>query len=116
MAKTFEALVRRTTTPATRRRAEARSRELLEELLLAELRQAAGKTQKELADELGMKQPSLSKLEKQSDMQVSTLRRIVEALGGELEMAARFPQVKVAIRLFEQSRSTAPKKNRSRTV
>lgn len=115
MAKSFEALVRRSTTAATRRRAAERTRELLEELLLAELRQAAGKTQQEVADALGMKQPSLSKLEKQSDMQVSTLRRIVEALGGELEMAARFPQGTVAIRLFEKS-GRRPAKKRVRTA
>lgn len=116
MAKSFDSLVRRVTTPATRRRAAARTRELLEEMLPAELRRAAGKTQQELSDALGMKQPSLSKLEKQSDMQVSTLRRIVEALGGELELAARFPQGKVAIRLFEGARPAAAKRKRSRSA
>lgn len=114
MAKSFEALVRRSTTAATRRRAAVRTRELLEELLLAESRQVAGKTQQEVADALGMKQPSLSKLEKQSVMQVSTLRRIVEALGGELEMTARFPHGAVTIRLFEKSgRRPAKKRVRS---
>lgn len=116
MAKSFESLVRRVTTPATRRRADARTRELLEELLLAELRQAAGKSQQQLADALGMKQPSLSKLEKQSDMQVSTLRRIVEALGGKLELAAQFPHGKVAIRMFERAKPARTKGNRSRSA
>jgi len=49
-------------------------------------------TQQELADALGIKQPSLSKLEHQADMQISTLKRIVEALGGELRVQARFPR------------------------
>lgn len=106
MAKSFDALVRRTTAKATRARAAVRTKELLEELLLAEIRQAAGKTQRRLADELGMKQPSLSKLEKQSDMQISTLRRIVQALGGELDVIARFPHGAVKIALIGRTPQT----------
>jgi predicted transcriptional regulator len=63
----------------------------------------SGKSQRELAKTLGIKQPSLSKLEKQSDMQISTLRRIVSALGGELEVVARFPKGAIKIRPFGQS-------------
>ncbi len=51
---------------------------------------------------LGIKQPSLSNLEKQSDMQISTLRRIVNALGGELEVSARFPAGTVKIEPFNE--------------
>jgi plasmid maintenance system antidote protein VapI len=97
MAKSFDALVKRTTTRRTRQRAARRTKELLGELLVGELRKMAGKSQGELARTLGIKQPSVSKLEKQSDMQISTLRRIVEALGGELEMLARFPKGAVQI-------------------
>ena len=43
-------------------------------------------TQDELAASLGVKQPTLSRLEGQDDMQISTLRRVIEALGGELEI------------------------------
>ena len=100
MAKSFDALVKRTTTKATRDRAADRTRELLGELLVGELRQAVGKSQRELAKILGIKQPSLSKLENQSDIQVSTLRKIVEALGGELDLVARFPKRKVLIRQY----------------
>jgi transcriptional regulator with XRE-family HTH domain len=91
MAKSFDALVKRTTTKQTRAKAATRTRELLAELLLGEVRKLAGKSQRELAAALGIKQPSLSKLEGQGDMQISTLRRIVEALGGEVEVVARFP-------------------------
>src|SRR5436309_3387011 len=63
----------------------------------------AGKSQQEVAETLGMKQPSLSKLEKQGDMQVSTLRKIVRALGGELEVLARFPKGTVKIDQFDPS-------------
>ena len=92
--------MKRTTTKETRQRAAARTRELLGELLLSEIRELAGKSQRQVAEALGIKQPSLSKLEKQSDMQISTLRRIVNALGGELEVIARFPKGKVKIEPF----------------
>ena len=103
MAKSFDELVKRTTTQKTRQRAAARTRELLGELLLSEIRKLAGKSQRQVAVSLGIKQPSLSKLEKQSDMQISTLRRIVNALGGELEVIARFPKGAVKIEQFNQA-------------
>jgi hypothetical protein len=56
-----------------------------------------------VAQTLGIKQPSLSKLEKQSDMQISTLRKIVKALGGELEVLAKFPKGTVKIDQFDPS-------------
>ena len=102
MAKTFDDLVKRTTGKRTRERAAARTRELLGELLLSEVRKLAGKSQHEVADALGIKQPSLSKLEGQSDMQISTLRKIVAALGGELDVIARFPKGAVRIDQFDR--------------
>jgi transcriptional regulator with XRE-family HTH domain len=101
MAKSFDDLVQRTTTKGTRAKAARRAEELLGELLLSELRRSAGKSQRQVAEALGMKQPSLSKLEKQSDMQLSTLRKIVKALGGELEVLAKFPQGTVKIDQFD---------------
>ena len=98
MARSFDALVKRTTSKRTRERAGRRAQELLDEMLVSEIRQLAGKSQREIAEILGMKQPSLSKLENQSDMQISTLRRIIEALGGELEMVARFPRRSIRIK------------------
>jgi transcriptional regulator with XRE-family HTH domain len=71
-------------------------------LLLSEIRKLAGKSQREVAEALNIKQPSLSKLENQSDMQISTLRRIVGALGGELEIIARFPNGAVKIDQFRE--------------
>lgn len=108
MAKSFDELVKRTTTKKTRQRAAARTRELLGELLLSEIRELVGKSQRQVAEALGIKQPSLSKLEKQADMQISTLRRIVNALGGELEVIARFPAGPVKIEQFNQARREAP--------
>jgi transcriptional regulator with XRE-family HTH domain len=103
MAKSFESLIQRTTTERIRQRAARRTQELLGEMLISELRKMSGKSQRELAKTLGIKQPSLSKLEQQSDMQISTLQRIVRALGGELEVVARFPKGAVKIRQFSQS-------------
>ena len=59
-------------------------------MLIGELRKLAGKTHRKLAQELRVKQPSLSKLEKQPDTQISTLQRIVSALGGELDLVTQF--------------------------
>jgi DNA-binding Xre family transcriptional regulator len=104
MAKSFDKLVKRTTTKKMRAKAAARAQVLLGELVLSEVRQLACKSQQELAAALGIKQPSVSKLEKQSDMQISTLRKIVKALGGELEVLAKFPSGIVKIDQFTPAR------------
>jgi transcriptional regulator with XRE-family HTH domain len=100
MAKSFDALAKRTMTKRSRDRAAVRTKELLGELLMSELRKLAGKSQTEIARALGIRQPSLSKLEKQSDMQISTLRKIIKALGGDLEVIARFPKGAVKMSQF----------------
>ena len=58
MAKSFDELVKRTTTKRTQARAAVRTQELLAELLLSEVRQLAGKSQQQVAQALGIKQPS----------------------------------------------------------
>jgi DNA-binding XRE family transcriptional regulator len=72
----------------------------LREMLLSELRRVAGITQVNLAKSIGIKQPTLSQLESQDDMQISTLRRIVKALGGDLEIIASLPTERVALSQF----------------
>jgi plasmid maintenance system antidote protein VapI len=109
MAKSFDALVRRTTTKTTRDKAARRTRELLGEMVLAEIRKLSGKTQRDVAGALGIRQPTLSKLENQPDMQVTTLQRIVRALGGELDLIARFPSADVRIGQFRgRAKGTRP--------
>src|SRR5437867_3539145 len=103
MATSFDELVKGTTTKKTQVKAARRTQELLGELLLTEVRHLTGKSQQQVAKALGMKQPSLSKLEKQGDMQISTLRKIVKALGGELEVLARFPKGTIKIDQFGAS-------------
>lgn len=101
MAKSFDELVKRTTTKKTQAKAARRTQELLGELLLSEVRELTGKSQREVAESLGIKQPSLSKLEKQRDIQISTLQKIVKALGGELQVLAKFPKGTVKIDQFD---------------
>ena len=60
-------------------------------MLLAEIRQAAGMTQEEVAASLGIKQPTLSRIESQDDMQVSTLQRLVEARAANSRSLRIFP-------------------------
>lgn len=78
-------------TPERRARSDARLKELMAEMLLPELRKHSGMTQQEVADILGITQPSLSKMESQDDMQISTLSRLVDSLGGKLELIAHLP-------------------------
>jgi len=71
---------------------DAKFKVTMARLRLGDIREAVGKTQVELAAELGLGQGSFSKIERAADMYLSTLRRYVEALGGELEVLARFPE------------------------
>ena len=76
----------------------AQAREDILEMNLHDLRAAAGKTQVEVAVAAGISQAELSRAEKRDDHLVSTLRRYVEARGGELEVIARFGDKEVKLR------------------
>jgi len=65
--------------------------------LLGELRRARQLTQETLAESLDMSQSEVSKVERRSDLYVSTLRRYIEAMGGELQIIARFPDGDVEV-------------------
>jgi len=75
------------------------------EALLAELRSRRRISQEDLARLLGVSQPNVSKLERRQDMSVSTLRSLVEALGGQLEIFARFGDEAIRVSQFDQPRS-----------
>jgi transcriptional regulator with XRE-family HTH domain len=82
----------RTLTPAQRRKVEVRAAELIaEEMTLQELRRARKLTQVSVARALGITQDSVSRLEKRSDILLSTLRRTVQVMGGNLSLVAEFP-------------------------
>ena len=75
-----------------RQRIGARFQQLKDEVKsLGELRRAAGKVQAQIASALKIKQPSVSKIEKQADMYLSTPKGYVEAIGGQLDLIVRFP-------------------------
>jgi transcriptional regulator with XRE-family HTH domain len=86
--------------PKRKARVAARVAELKAEMALAELRQARRRSQEELARALHVNQPAVAKLEKRTNMYVSNLRRYVEALGGELQITAKFPEGEVVIGNF----------------
>ena len=78
--------------PVQRKKVEARAAELIaEEMTLRELRKARKLTQVRIAKKLGIKQDSVSRLEKRSDLLLSTLRKTVKAMGGNLSLVAKFP-------------------------
>jgi transcriptional regulator with XRE-family HTH domain len=78
--------------PERRKKIRVRTRKLVaREMSLQELRHAVNKTQKTVARTLNMGQDGISRLEKRSDLLLSTLRNYVEAVGGSLTLVAQFP-------------------------
>jgi transcriptional regulator with XRE-family HTH domain len=78
--------------PERRQKIEARTAALVkEQMTLRELRRARKLTQVCVAKELGITQDSVSRLEQRSDFLLSTLRKTVEAMGGNLSLVAEFP-------------------------
>ena len=91
MGKTYEELMSELNS-GRRKRVEVRAAELIaEEKSLRDLRQARQLTQQRMAKKLGVKQHSISRLEKRSDMLLSTLREYIGKMGGELVLTAQFP-------------------------
>jgi DNA-binding XRE family transcriptional regulator len=79
-----------------------RTAELIaEEATLRQLREARERSQVEMAEKLHINQAAVSKLERRTDMYLSTLRHYIEAMGGKLEIVARFPNKAVRIMQFE---------------
>ena len=101
MAKNFRVLREGMSADAQERSAKL-AQAMLDEMPLHELRQARGLSQKMLADVLHVQQPSIAKLERRTDMYISTLRSHIEAMGGELEVIARFPDGAVKINNFAE--------------
>jgi transcriptional regulator with XRE-family HTH domain len=101
MTKNFNDL-RAQMSPDARARSEAKAQVILNEMALSELREAVNLTQESLAEALGVKQASISKMEHRSDMYLSTLRKIIEAMGGRLEIVAIMPDGPVRIKQFKE--------------
>src|SRR4051812_28831616 len=80
--------------PPNRRRVDAIKRTVELEIALNVLRERRGITQEQVAAQLATSRPNVSRIEREDDVRMSTLQRYIEALGGELELIARFPDGK----------------------
>lgn len=89
--------------PERRDKIEERAQAMLISMALQELRQTRHLTQQDLANILKVNQAALSKMENQTDMRVSTLRKLLSAMGGTLKIIAEFPEGEIVINQFEQA-------------
>lgn len=99
MAKLFNHLTKKMS-PASQKRVANKTKKLLQEMALGELRHAKELSQEELSKRLRVEQPQVSRLEKRTDMYISTLRKYIEAVGGQMEIIAKFPEGNVLINQF----------------
>lgn len=99
MARNFKELQAKMS-PRRRARNETAARKMIEEMPLAELREARQLTQVQLARVLRVNQAAVSKMERRADMYLSTLDGIIKAMGGELDIRAVFPDGEVRIKQF----------------
>lgn len=90
MAKPLKELLDKVS-PDVKTKAGLKALAIIDEMGLAELRKALGVTQVTLADEMGVQQPTVARIEKQQDIYISTVRNYIESLGGHMELYASFP-------------------------
>lgn len=91
MSRNVNDIIRRLT-PTQRKKVEARAAQLIaEEMTLRQLRQACRLTQQKVAKSLRIGQEGVSKIERRSDLLISTLRDYVQAMGGQLSLVVEFP-------------------------
>ena len=106
MARNFK-LLQAKMSPKARRRSEAKANRMIREMALDELRQARQMTQEQLAAQLKVRQPAIAKLERRADMYLSTLRSVIKAMGGELDVRAIFPDGSIRIKKFKEVKKRA---------
>jgi hypothetical protein len=106
MAKNFNTL-REKMSPESRERSRALAAKYRSEMPLNELREALAITQVHLARKLRVNQAAVSKMERRTDMYVSTLQGFIKAMGGELKITAEFPDGTVEIKQFGEAASKA---------
>ena len=91
MSRNVNDIIRKLT-PGQRKKVEARAAQLIaEEMTLRQLRQACRLTQQKVAKSLRIGQEGVSKIERRSDLLISTLRDYVRAMGGQLSLVVEFP-------------------------
>lgn len=100
MTKSFKTL-RHKMSKSAQQAAAKKTQQMLKEMPLQELRQAHQMSQERMATILNTKQANISRIERRTDMYISTLRSYIEAMGGQLDIVARFPDGEVHINQFE---------------
>ncbi|NOT64124.1 MAG: XRE family transcriptional regulator [Acidobacteria bacterium] len=100
MAKNFNTLLAKMS-PENQARVQAGANAMLDELVLQELRKSLNFTQEQVAEAMKLNQGVVSKMEHQSDIYVSTLRKFITAMGGQLKLVASFPDREVVINQFD---------------
>jgi transcriptional regulator with XRE-family HTH domain len=106
MGKNFKEL-QAMMSPKSRKRSEAKAERMIREMALDELREARQLTQQQLADQLNVRQPAIAKMERRADMYLSTLRNVIKAMGGELDIRAVFPDGAVRIKKLKELKKRA---------
>ncbi len=106
MAKNFKTL-REKMSPESRERSRTLAAKYRAEMPLNELREALAITQVHLARILRVNQAAVSKMERRTDMYVSTLQDFIKAMGGELKITAKFPDGSVEITQFGDAKKAA---------
>lgn len=102
MAKSFNQL-RNKMSPKAQKLALEKTKKMLAEMDLQELRQTRHLSQERLAEILLTKQANVSRIENRGDMYISTLRNYIEGMGGHLDIVARFPEGDIRIILFKKN-------------
>jgi len=106
MARNFRELEARMS-PGSRARSDAKTKKMIAEMALDELREARELTQQHLANLLGINQAAVSKMERRADTYISTLQSMIRAMGGQLKIEAVFPEGKVEINQFRKLKKGA---------
>jgi len=107
MSKKFSDL-RTKMSPEAQARSAARAEGMILEMRLQELRKSRKVTQVQVAEAMGVEQTAISKLERRSDMYLSTVYEYVKALGGELKLVASFPEGDIPVQSFESQADRPP--------
>ena len=102
MAETLESVLASLPKQQQEAIAEQTQKLIADEMTLRELRKARERSQRAVGEILNINQTAVSKIERRTDMYVSTLRRFIEAMGGELEIVARFAGHSVKIKNFAE--------------
>jgi transcriptional regulator with XRE-family HTH domain len=109
MAKKFTE-IKHKMSPRQLEEARTKTQAIMADMTLDELREARRLTQEQLASLFHVGQPAIAKMEKRTDMYLSTLRGIIRAMGGELEIRAVFPDGDIRINQFEDIKKEAKEK------